>query len=66
MEQEHYTPAEALALIVSQINGINVPVQYAKQIAEPLSQVVANIEVVRGALTVHDAERAEAPKTDEK
>jgi hypothetical protein len=50
MEQEHYTPAEALALIVSQINGINVPVQYAKQIAEPLAQVVANIEVIRSAL----------------
>ena len=66
MEQEHYTPAEALALIVSQINGINVPVQYAKQIVEPLSRVVANIEVVRGALTAHDTERAEAPKTDEK
>lgn len=66
MEQEHYTPVEALALIVSQINGINVPVQYAKQIVEPLSRVVANIEVVRGALTAHDTERAEAPETDEK
>lgn len=66
MEQQTYTPAEALALIVSQINGISVPVQYARQIAEPLSRVVANIEVVRGVLTAHDTERAEAPETDEK
>ena len=66
MEQQTYTPAEVLALIVSQINGISVPVQYAKQIAEPLSRVVANIEVVRGALAAHDAERAEVPKSDEK
>lgn len=66
MEQKQYTLAEALALVISQINGINVPVQYAKQIAEPLSRVVANIEVVRGVLTAHDTEKTETTETDEK
>jgi hypothetical protein len=50
MEQKQCTPAEALALVISQINDINIPVLYAKQIAEPLAQVVANIEVIRSAL----------------
>lgn len=66
MEQQTYTPAEALALIVSQINGISVPVQYAKQIAEPLAHVVANIEAVRGVLIAYGAEKAETTGTDEK
>ena len=66
MEQKQYTPAEALALVISQINSINVPVQYAKQIAEPLAHVVANIEAVRGVLIAYDAEKAETTGTDEK
>lgn len=64
MEQKQYTPAEALALVISQINGINVPVQFAKQIAEPLAKVVANIEVIRGALLAPP--KAEAEPEDAK
>ena len=50
METKDMSAKEALTITKDLINGIQIPVALADQIARPLCQAVANIEAVIAAI----------------
>ena len=50
METKDMSAREALTITKDLINGIQVPVALAEQIARPLCQAVANIDAVIAAI----------------
>jgi hypothetical protein len=51
MEQQTYTPVEAIEITRNILNSIAVPMAYRKTIADPIEAALNNLAVIKDALT---------------